>query len=506
MPKPAPRLAHASRRCAAAASLPGEIWSAHQRRPSRWNVETRSSACFGGSPLWVTSSPRKTPGASSRFRFGHRSLLLVAPQRPPPPHHGTATGARGASRRKIEDPRPRDYDSCGCSGRRSSGAARRALVPALALRPSSPRASRSRPACRRSVRRTRRRLVPAVELTATVGPTTHLFADELTGRVVVRVDRRVVDPNSVRVDATFRPYGVIEPPRVTTTTAGDLVTREYRYRVFSSAPTAARRGPSAGASCSPRCASSCGRPTAASAHLAAPAAGRGRDEADAAGPAPARARRRRRAASGRHLSRRARPGGASPRPGRGSAGAGRIVLLVREVRRAVLVARERRRRPPTRLERRSDSSAGRSTTETSATGASRSTRSPRRSTRGTGRSRPRPATRPGRRAAPVAGDLRRSRRRRSGRRGQRHDADPPRRGGHVRHGAAEDPEAATRARGGARRRRGGRARSRVGATAGQALAPAAGDERGHRPRRLVEHRRPYPQADCAHARARGPDA
>ena len=106
------------------------------------------------------------------------------------------------------------------------GLARRALVPALACAAvlaagialaagvSALRSDESPPASSRPV-----------ELSATVGPTTHLFADELTGRAVVRVDRRVVDPNSVRVDATFRPYGVIEPPRVTTTTAGDLVTR-----------------------------------------------------------------------------------------------------------------------------------------------------------------------------------------------------------------------------------------------------------------------------------------
>ena len=389
------------------------------------------------------------------------------------------------------------------------GLARRALVPALACAAvlaagialaagvSALRSEDSPPASSQPV-----------ELTATVGPTTHLFADELTGRVVVRVDRRVVDPNSVRVDATFRPYGVIEPPRVTTTTAGDLVTREYRYRVFCLRAdcrpkgTERRRVVLAPVRVVLRRTDGGIRgtslplpPVEVATRLTPqdrlrPALDVGdeplpavtyRAEPDRAALVLGLAAGRARAARDRP-ARRARCAG--PCSSRGSGGDGR-------------------RRGSSG---RSDSSAGRSTTETSATGASRSTRSPRRSTRGTGRSRPRPATRPGRRAGRRPATCAGSRRRRSGRRGQRHDADPPRRGGHVRDGAAQDPAAATRARGGARRRRGGRARSRVGATAGEAVAPAAGDERGHRPRRLVEHRRPHPQADRAHARARGPHA
>ena len=86
-------------------------------------------------------------------------------------------------------------------------------------------------------------------------------------------------------------------------------------------------------------------------HLAAAAAGGGRDAADAGRCAPARARRRRRAASGRRVPGRAGPYRRRPRRGRGLLALVGIVLLAREVRRAVLVARDRKRRPPTRLER-----------------------------------------------------------------------------------------------------------------------------------------------------------
>ena len=187
------------------------------------------------------------------------------------------------------------------------GLARRALVPALACAAvlaagialaagvSALRSEESPPASSQPV-----------ELTATVGPTTHLFADELTGRVVVRVDRRVVDPNSIRVDATFRPYGVIEPPRVTTTTAGDLVTREYRYRVFCLRADCRPKGTERrrvvlapvrvvlrGTDGSIRGTSLPLPPVEVATRL------------DAPGPAPACARRRRRAAPGGHLPRRA---------------------------------------------------------------------------------------------------------------------------------------------------------------------------------------------------------
>ena len=233
------------------------------------------------------------------------------------------------------------------------GLARRALVPALACAAvlaagialaagvSALRSEESPPASSQPV-----------ELTATVGPTTHLFADELTGRVVVRVDRRVVDPNSIRVDATFRPYGVIEPPRVTTTTAGDLVTREYRYRVFCLRADCRPKGTERrrvvlapvrivlrGTDGSIRGTSLPLPPVEVATRLTPqdrlrPALDVG-DE-----PLPA-------------VTYRAEPDRAALVLGvaAGVLALLGIVLLAREVRRALLLARERRRRPPTRLER-----------------------------------------------------------------------------------------------------------------------------------------------------------
>jgi hypothetical protein len=233
------------------------------------------------------------------------------------------------------------------------GLARRALVPALACAAilaagialaagvSALRSEESPPASSQPV-----------ELSATVGPTTHLFADELTGRVVVRVDRRVVDPNSVRVDATFRPYGVIEPPRVTTTTAGDLVTREYRFRVFCLRAdcrpkgTERRRVVLAPVRVVLRQTDGSIRGTS----LALPPVevatrltpqDRLRPALDVGDePLPA-------------VTYRAEPDRAALVLGLAAALLALLglVLLLREARRAVLLARERRRRPPTRLER-----------------------------------------------------------------------------------------------------------------------------------------------------------
>lgn len=233
------------------------------------------------------------------------------------------------------------------------GLARRALVPALACAAvlaagialaagvSALRSDESPPASSQPV-----------ELSATVGPTTHLFADELTGRVVVRVDRRVVDPNSVRVDATFRPYGVIEPPRVTTTTAGDLVTREYRYRVFCLRADCRPKGTDRRrvvlspvrivlrqTDGSIRGTSLALPPVEVATRLTPQ--DRLRPTLDVGDePLPA-------------VTYRAEPDRTALVLGlaAGLLALLGVVLLVREARRAVLLARERRRRPPTRLER-----------------------------------------------------------------------------------------------------------------------------------------------------------
>ena len=191
-----------------------------------------------------------------------------------------------------------------------------------------------------------------MELSATVGPTTHLFADELVGRVVARMDRRAVDPESLRIEATFRPYGVIEPPRVTTTTAGDLVTKEYRYRVFclraDCRPRGTQRRRFALAPVRVVLRTTDGSVRGTSLPLPPVEVATRLTPADAlrpeldVGDEPLPA-----------VTYRAEPDRAAVVLGLAAAllALVGVVLLVREVRRAVLVARERKRRPPTRLER-----------------------------------------------------------------------------------------------------------------------------------------------------------
>ena len=223
------------------------------------------------------------------------------------------------------------------------GLARRALVPALACAAILAAGIADDPAPVSS---------QPVELAAAVGPTTHLFADELTGRVVVKVDRRAVDPASIRVDATFRPYGVIEPPRVTTTTAGDLVTREYRYRVFCLR-----------ADCRPKGTERRRVVLAPVRIVLRQTDGRIRGTSLALPPVEVATR-----LTPQDRLRPTLDVGDEPLPavtyrtepdraalllglGAGILALLGLVLLVRETRRALLLARERKRRPPTRLER-----------------------------------------------------------------------------------------------------------------------------------------------------------
>ena len=233
------------------------------------------------------------------------------------------------------------------------GLARRALVPVLAL--AAVLAAGVAIAAGVSALGSEAEQPPAaqpVELEATVGPTTHLFADELTGRVVVRVDRRAVDPDSVQVRATFRPYGVIEPPRVTRTETGDVVTTEYRYRVYclraDCRPKGTERRRFTLAPVQVLLRTTDGRTRGTSLPLPAVEVATRLTPADVlrpeldVGDEPLPA-----------VSYRVEP----DRLALGLAGLALllalvgVVLLAREARRAVLLARERRRRPPTRLER-----------------------------------------------------------------------------------------------------------------------------------------------------------
>jgi hypothetical protein len=46
----------------------------------------------------------------------------------------------------------------------------------------------------------------AIDSSRSLTPTTHLFGDIVTARVEVRIDRRILDPDRLRVEAKFEPY------------------------------------------------------------------------------------------------------------------------------------------------------------------------------------------------------------------------------------------------------------------------------------------------------------
>lgn len=74
--------------------------------------------------------------------------------------------------------------------------------------------------------------VQPIQATATTEPEAHLFGDRLTARVEVLVDRRAVDPASVRVEAGFDPYGTAGPPTVSTRRAGNDVSLRYGFTLL----------------------------------------------------------------------------------------------------------------------------------------------------------------------------------------------------------------------------------------------------------------------------------
>jgi hypothetical protein len=74
--------------------------------------------------------------------------------------------------------------------------------------------------------------VQAIQASATIEPGAHLFGDRLLARVEVLVDRRAVDPASVRVRAAFMPYGTAGPPTVSTGLAGNDVSLRYGFTLL----------------------------------------------------------------------------------------------------------------------------------------------------------------------------------------------------------------------------------------------------------------------------------
>jgi hypothetical protein len=77
-----------------------------------------------------------------------------------------------------------------------------------------------------------REKVQAIQATATIEPGAHLFGDRLAARVEVLVDRRAVDPASVRVQAGFTPYGTAGPATFSTRRAGNDVSLRYGFTLL----------------------------------------------------------------------------------------------------------------------------------------------------------------------------------------------------------------------------------------------------------------------------------
>lgn len=74
--------------------------------------------------------------------------------------------------------------------------------------------------------------IQAIQATAAVEPGAHLFGDRLAARVEVLLDRRAVDPASVRVLAGFAPYGTAGPPTVSAHEAGNDVSLTYGFTLL----------------------------------------------------------------------------------------------------------------------------------------------------------------------------------------------------------------------------------------------------------------------------------
>ena len=65
--------------------------------------------------------------------------------------------------------------------------------------------------------------------TASLDPPTALFGDRVTARADVVVDRRRIDPDTVRLDADFAPFALAGPVRRTATESGDATSIAFRY-------------------------------------------------------------------------------------------------------------------------------------------------------------------------------------------------------------------------------------------------------------------------------------
>jgi hypothetical protein len=67
--------------------------------------------------------------------------------------------------------------------------------------------------------------------TTSVAPRPAFFADPVTARAEVLVDRRLVDPDSVRVDTDFTPYTLVGSPVESRADSGSVTSIGYRFRL-----------------------------------------------------------------------------------------------------------------------------------------------------------------------------------------------------------------------------------------------------------------------------------
>ena len=70
-----------------------------------------------------------------------------------------------------------------------------------------------------------------IGVSSDLSPRSALFGDPLRAEAVVLVDRRVIDPRSLRLDGTFGSYAMSSPPRVTRADDGPVTRIVYRYRL-----------------------------------------------------------------------------------------------------------------------------------------------------------------------------------------------------------------------------------------------------------------------------------
>lgn len=71
-------------------------------------------------------------------------------------------------------------------------------------------------------------------ISTSVAPRVQLFGDTVTARIDLLFDRRRVLPaaSKIRIDAPFRPFQIVDGPKVERAESGDLVHLRYTYRLF----------------------------------------------------------------------------------------------------------------------------------------------------------------------------------------------------------------------------------------------------------------------------------